>query len=147
MYEYGNMPPERKRKKSSGDDTLQDDVTKKRPDRAAKLKKRSEQSETVVKACLLKHLRGKGEDKEASRVAIRSRSSAYSRRIRAASLGLMHIIKQLFDGVQDIETMYSINVPEEFLEQTFFRQLMLGTSDAVYPHHGSTKQSGITEFA
>jgi len=108
--------------------------TRARPDRAAKKRKRIEESETVVKACLLKHIQGGRGNKDIVRQALRARVASYSRRIHAASLGLTHLVKQLFDGVQDINTMMSTHVPEEFFDQTFIRQLMLGTSGAQAPH-------------
>jgi len=101
-----------------------------RPDRAAKRAKRSEESETVVKACLLRHIRGDGFEKVAMRDALLARVLSFSKRIRCASLGMTHLIKQLYNNDQDIST---IQVPSKYFDQTFIRQLLLGTQGASVP--------------
>ena len=103
-----------------------------RPDRAEKKAKRSEQRETVVKAALLRHVEGDADKKAAVRDALMSRVVAFSKRARAASLGLMHLVKQRFAGVQ-ADHIATVQVPQKFFGQTFVRQLMVGTDDALDP--------------
>jgi len=100
-----------------------------RPDRALKLAKRKVTRETVVKT-YLSSLIADASNKRDICTAIRNRSLAFSPRLRAASLGLTYIIKQLFHGVQDVR---QVQVPNSFFDATFVRQLMLGTADAVKP--------------
>jgi len=136
------MPPKQKRKHSTethtgheeGSQQLQAGGTseqkKTRPDRAVKKAKRSEENETVVKACLIRHIHGDDSQKQAMRDALRARVLSFSKRVRVASLGLTHLVKKLFDGVQDVST---VQVPDKYFEQTFIRQLLLGTQDASKP--------------
>lgn len=129
------MPPKGKRKKdvtthAPADTQSVEEPGKKRPDRAVKKAKRSEESETVVKACLRRHVRGDDEQKDDMCDAIRGRVMSFSKRVRSASLGITHLVKQMFDGIQDVASM---QVPSKFFEQTFIRQLMLGTQDAIVP--------------
>jgi len=77
-----------------------------------------------VKACLLKHI--KDPYKEDFREAIRNRVDSYSTSVREASLGLMHLVKGMYRDVTGTET---VEVPDEFLDKTFIRHLMLGTWD------------------
>lgn len=100
-----------------------------RPDRALKLSRRSTTRETVVK-CYLTSLIVDNVNKRAIREAIDARVRSYAPRLRAASLGLNYIVKQAFDGVDDV---LDVSVPERLFETTFVRQLMLGTADAVKP--------------
>ena len=98
-----------------------------RPDRAAKKAKRSEENETVVKACLIRHIHGDDSQKHAMQDALRARVLSFSKRVRVASLGLTPLVKKMFDGVEDVST---VQVPDKYFEQTFVRQLLLGTQDA-----------------
>jgi len=97
-----------------------------RADRSEKLKRRKVTVETVVKASLLKYLRG---DKQRLRDAIRERVAAFSQRYHLGSLALSGMLKQCFDGVEDVTVA---RLPD-LTCQSFFRQLMLGTQDAVKP--------------
>lgn len=101
-----------------------------RPDIKAKLKSRSTTVETVVKACLLKHTRSANRDK--IKKALILRTAAFSRRMHAASLGLLHIIQARFDGVSN-DLLGDVALPS-FNDQTFIRQLMLGVAGAHQPH-------------
>lgn len=101
-----------------------------RPDRAEKLKARRELRETVVKSCLRGCVRGDAQLKDAVVAALRRRVDAFSRRVGFASVALQGIIKEIFDGIHDVGTVV---VPPEVFEQTFVRQLILGTDDALLP--------------
>lgn len=103
----------------------------KRSDRADKLRKRKTHQETVVKACLLKFLCGKGWQKELIQDAITKRVIDYSKRINIASLALLEILKECFDG----KAISDVQLPD-FTDQTLIRQLLLGTEKArkVNPH-------------
>ena len=101
-----------------------------RPDRAEKLKSRKVLSETVVKACLRRYVRGDGDLKDRVIGALHGRVDAYSRRIGFASVALQGIVKEAFDGVDDV---CQAVLPEDLFEQTFIRQLMLGMADAQVP--------------
>jgi hypothetical protein len=103
----------------------------KRTDRADKLGKRKTHQETVVKTCLLKYLCGKGWQKELIQDAITQRVIAYSKRINIASLALLEILKECFED----KAISSVQLPD-FTDQTFIRQLLLGTENArkVHPH-------------
>ena len=101
-----------------------------RPDRAAKLKARRELRETVVKSCLRGGVRGDARCKDAVVTALRRRVDAFSRRVGFASVALQGIVKEAFDGVDDVGAAV---VPPELFEQTFVRQLLLGTDDAILP--------------
>jgi len=103
---------------------------KSRPDRQEKRAKRAVESETVVKACLQRHVNGDGSQKRAMRDAILSRVLSFSKKVRAASLGLTHLVKQMYNNVQDIST---VRIPDKYFEQTFIRQLILGTNGAIVP--------------
>jgi transposase len=97
---------------------------RKRPDRAEKLMKRHGSVETVVKACLLKHLSDTDvTSRMAVRNAIRSRVLAFSKRYHAASLGMLHIVVETL-GADPHASL------DHIFDVTFFRQLMLGTEDA-----------------
>ena len=100
-------------------------VKLKRPDRKKKLQDRKYNIETVVKACLLKSL-----EEPKILEAIENRVRQFSESRKFACLSLSHYIKELFQGVEDLST---INITEEILDQTFIRQLMLGTSEARLP--------------
>ena len=79
-----------------------------------------------MKACLQKYVCNT-DYKEVIKDAISARVVSYSKRIRMASLGLTHIIKQAFEGVQDVR---EADLPFDPTNVTFFRQLMLGTDGA-----------------
>lgn len=106
----------------------EEDVAKKkkrcRPDRAVKLKARRGRTETVVKACLWKHLED-GAHRAAMRDAIQRRVHAFSVRIHAAGLALNRLLIGLFDGAQDLD---SVDLPTDIFDATFVRHLMLGTA-------------------
>lgn len=101
----------------------------KRPDRVEKLKKRFTHQESVVKSCLLKYIQGDDEQKQKVKQAIKDRVMSYSQRVNMASLILLGILKELFNGVEDILT---VELPD-FTDQTFIRQLLLGIKDATKP--------------
>ena len=96
-----------------------------RPDVAEKRKQRSTFQETVVKAALLKHLRG-ASSKASLRDAIQDRVAAYSRRMHLASTALSGLVKQCFASTPDA----AATALPDFTSQTFFRQLLLGVDDA-----------------
>ncbi len=102
----------------------------KRPDRVEKLKKRKSHQETVVKSCLLKYLHGENDQKVQIKKAIQDRIMSYSKRINMASLILLRILKELFHNQDDV---LSVQLPN-FCDQTFIRQLILGTEDAKKPN-------------
>lgn len=96
-----------------------------RPDRLEKLKQRKGNVETVIKCCLRKHI-ACTDSTDSLVSAIQDRVSAYSQRVHSASLGLHHIIKQLFDDVED-KDIHGVQLPQ-FTSQTFLRQLLTGTA-------------------
>jgi len=99
----------------------------KRPDRAAKLEFRQFQRETVIKAYLKGLLNG---DKTATLKAINKRVIECSYKTQNASVALNLMIRKIFNGVEDVTT---VQLPE-FWDQTFVRQLLLGTKSARKPH-------------
>ena len=101
---------------------------RKRADRKEKLQARRTHVETVVKACLFGNILGDHSTKRRVQKAIRMRVASYSRRAHAASLGLMHLLQELFDGVDDDE-VHTVQLPD-FTDQTFIRHMMLGTQGA-----------------
>jgi hypothetical protein len=102
---------------------------RKRPDRKKKLEDRKSQVETVVKSALLKYLNGDESTKAKTCKAIQERVVAYSQRINMASIVLSGILKTLFHDVEDV---VSVDVPD-ITDQTFARQLLLGTTEANIP--------------
>lgn len=107
---------------------MEKDVNKrKRPDRAAKRQAQKELSQTVVK-CSLKGLLC-GEHRRVIQQAIEKRVKQCSHRTHNASLALNLLVKEHFHEVQDLE---DVALPD-FWDQTFLRQLMLGTQGAVSP--------------
>jgi hypothetical protein len=97
---------------------------RKRPDRTLRLQQRKGMTQSVVKACLLKHLASSDAEKRLElRQAIRGRVEAFSKRYRAASLGMLHLVREV---LQDGSAQQLPNI----FQQTFFRQLMLGTEEA-----------------
>lgn len=95
----------------------------KRPDRTEKLKQRSILQETVVKCCLLKHLHGDSKTKMDIVDAIDKRVLSFSQRYVVATLGYSYAIRSLFEGKHVLD----VQLPCTFFDQTFARQLMLGT--------------------
>jgi hypothetical protein len=79
----------------------------------------------VVKACLLKHI--KDLYREKLRDAISNRIDSYSKSIVKASSGLMHLARGMYPDVKHMET---VEIPDEFFDKTFSRQLMFGTGEA-----------------
>jgi hypothetical protein len=102
-----------------------------RPDRVAKLQLRKVQRETVVKAYLKGLLQG---DKAEALAAITKRVFECSYKTHNASIALNLLIRKLFHNVEDVS---SVNVPK-FWDQTFVRQLLLGTDSAKKPHQEIT---------
>jgi hypothetical protein len=102
---------------------------RKRPDRQKKLEDRKSSVETVVKSALLKYLQGDECTKEKACRAIQERVVAYSLRTNMASIVLSGIFKTLFHDVDDV---VSVDVPD-ITNQTFARQLLLGTTEANIP--------------
>jgi len=100
---------------------------KKNPARRLKLLSRKGKVERVVKCALLKHLQGTNVQKEAARNAMRDRVMAFSKRMRMASIALATLIKECAAGVGNVN---AIAFPDLF-QQTFIRQLLLGTKTAV----------------
>jgi len=81
--------------------------------------------EMVVKAGVLKHI--KDPYREKLRDAIRNRVDSYSKSIVKASSGLMHLVREMYRDVTHMET---VEIPDEFFDKKFIRQLMLGTKEA-----------------
>ncbi|RKO98403.1 hypothetical protein CXG81DRAFT_21354 [Caulochytrium protostelioides] len=99
---------------------------RRRSDRAEKLKERRNQTETVVKAALLKYLQGK--DKRLVRDAIRARVETFSQRYHIASMALSSLLKRCFDGVEDV---MGAQLPD--LTKPIYQQLMLSGARAKKP--------------
>jgi len=102
---------------------------KKKDRRGEALRRRMQErrmyDEMVVKAGVLKHI--KDPYREKLRDAIRNRVDSYSKSIVKASSGLMHLVREMYRDVTHMET---VEIPEEFFDKTFIRQLMLGTEEA-----------------
>jgi hypothetical protein len=81
--------------------------------------------EKVVKTFLLGHI--KDPCKEKLRDAIEKRVDSYFKSIVKASSGLMHLAREMYRDVMHMET---VEIPDEFFDKTFIRQLMLGTEEA-----------------
>ena len=105
----------------------------KRPDRAVKFKERSVTDETVVKCKLQNALVSQMQQshKESILKAIKKRVLGFSRRYHVMSIAVNLYIKERFDKVCSKE-LPSIPISEIF-EQTFIRQMMLGTVAAQKP--------------
>lgn len=107
-------------------------VPRKRPDRSAKLQNRKHEEETVVKCSLKGLLRGDdvlGGRRDALLSAITARVAAFSQRMCNASVALNLLLQQAFHGADDV----TLVAPPSFSEQSFVRQLMLGTEDDLNP--------------
>jgi len=122
---------------------------RKRPDRSKAAKAGKEHF--VVKCALLGRLKGDASVREAMRREIVRRVKLYSRRVDLASLALMSLLKEHFDGVMDFG---ACEAPEYIFGQTFMRQLLIGTAAAkkpdpliasLYSRHPELLQ-GNTEF-
>jgi hypothetical protein len=99
--------------------------TKKRPDRAEKLQSKTVLQETVVKCSLKKSLLGV--DKQKIIDSINERMKLCSFRTYWASVGINLLIRENVDQYDDLT---KVEFPE-FWDQTFIRQMMLGTDDAL----------------
>ena len=99
----------------------------KRVDRSEKFKLRKTHRETVVKSSLQKYIVG---DKEQITKALKERVLTYSKRVNAASISLLGIIKEQFHDQKDV---WNVELPDLF-DQTLFRQLLLGTDDDNKPY-------------
>jgi hypothetical protein len=80
---------------------------------------------TVVKACLLKHIKNAWVEK--LREATRNRVESYSMSIIKASSGLMHMSREMYLDVTHMET---VEVPGDFFDKTILRHLMLSKGEA-----------------
>lgn len=124
--------------------TSKDDVktTKRtRTDRTEKRLQRHFESETVVKAKLWSRLlpgnyQNKTRDRQAFMQELEDRVKAVSRRRHLASLSLLLSILRATENVsEDHEfTSFDSTTLSPFLEQSFFRQLMLGVENAQAPN-------------
>lgn len=97
-----------------------------RPDRTAKLKLRRTQNETVVKAYLKGLLLT---DKTETLKAINKRVIECSYKTQNASVALNLLIRKAFNEIEDVSEVHL----SEFWDQTFVRQLLLGTESAKKP--------------
>jgi len=79
----------------------------------------------VVKAFLLGHI--KDPCREKLRDAVEKRVDSYFRNIVKASSGLMHLAREMYRDVTQMET---VKIPDKFFDKTFIRHLMLGTEEA-----------------
>lgn len=95
---------------------------KKRPDVAERYKQRKGFEEFVVKASLGKYLQGDNDIKTSLNNAIAARVDAFSRKVVFTSRAILTLIKELFEGHDDVL------VPElpNIFDLTFVRHLMLG---------------------
>ena len=101
----------------------------KRPDRSKKLLERRKQIEYVIKASLKGSLQGSEDERNALQTIFKLWSDSYSQRVNFASRALTLLLKECFDGCKDFKNVRIPNI----LDQTFIRQMMLGTEDAVKP--------------
>ena len=97
--------------------------------------------DTVVIACLFGHITDTYEEK--LRDAIRNRVDSYSMSIRKASSGLMHLVMKMNENVTHMET---VAVPDEVLDKTFIRSLMLGTGETRSENSGFTPSTKNIPF-
>ncbi len=111
---------------------------RKRPDRSVRNQEAKNSDQTIVKCCLLKRLRGDDEVKLRARAAITNRVTAFSQRARCAGIALQHILKNCAAAQPDDAA--AIQFPPNLLDQTFVRQLFLGTDSANLP------EAAITSF-
>lgn len=98
--------------------------TRKRPDRVKKLNDRKILQETVVKCSLKKSLLGNEKQKIIDSINERMKICSY--RTYWASVGINLLIRE---SISQHEDLTKIQFPE-FWDQTFVRQMLLGTEDA-----------------
>ncbi len=110
------------------EDELKD--KKKRQDRSDKLKENKGLDQTVVK-CSLKGLLEKNENVKKLIDAIEKRVHECSHRVQLASVALNLLIRDKVHGIHDNE-LVNVSFPEVW-DQTFVRQLLLGTNGAIKP--------------
>lgn len=96
---------------------------RKRPDKAKKCQDKKDNVETVVK-CTLQSLMADKDNKDKILKNIRERVELFSKRTCIASIALNKIFKSLFHNIKIFE-LQSVTVPT--IDETFIRQLMLGT--------------------
>ena len=106
-----------------------------REDRAAKIQRRKFESETVVKCTLKGALLLQGNVRAKFLKAVKSRVQACSIRVCNASVAINLLLHNKFDGKDDVT---NVNVPE-FWDDTFIRQMMLGTTGAIKPYSDVTE--------
>ena len=107
-------------------------VKAKRPDRAVKCKERWTTEETVVK-CKLQSSLVASDPKSCKDLleAIRDRVHTFSKRYHIMSLAMNLYIRERFHGIKR-KDLADVRLAEIF-DQTFIRQMMLGTSEAQQP--------------
>jgi len=103
--------------------------TMSRPDRSDKLLNRKIQSETVVK-CSLNKLLVNDDYSSKFKDAVERRMMACSIRTWTAMVCLNLLIRELFNGIADPT---QVQLPD-FVNQTFLRQLLLGTKGSHKPY-------------
>jgi len=81
--------------------------------------------EKVATTILLGHI--KDPYREKLRDAIENRVDSYSKSLVKASSGLMHLAREMYRDVTQIET---VEIPDESIDKTFIQHLMLGTEKA-----------------
>lgn len=101
---------------------------KKRPDRKEKLLKRSKTTERVIKCKLKSHLKLNNSDKEKLINLIRNIVSKYSKRVLNTTLLLNLMIRDVCKS-NEIKLQDIPNITND----TFIRQVMLGTKSAIKP--------------
>jgi len=79
----------------------------------------------VVKTFLLGHT--KDPYREKLRDVIEIRVDSYSKSIVKASSGLMHLAREMYRDVTDMEM---VEIPDEFFDKAFIRHVMHGTEEA-----------------
>jgi hypothetical protein len=79
------------------------------------LYERRKYDEMVVNACLRKHI--KDPYKEKLRDAIRNRVDSYPMSVIKASLGVMHMAREMYEDVAHTET---VEIPDEFSTRPLF---------------------------
>jgi hypothetical protein len=103
---------------------------RKKKDRKGEVLRRRRQErrlydEKVVKTFLLGHI--KDPYREKLRDAIEKRVDSHTKSIVKASSGLMHLAREMYRDVTQMET---VEIPDDFFDKTFLRQLMLGTGES-----------------
>lgn len=103
-----------------------------RPDRAVKCKERWTTEETVVKSKLRSSFASTDNEEHLKLLAaIRSRVLIFSKRYHIMSLAMNLYIRERFQGVKS-RCLGDVAISKIF-DQTFIRQMMLGTSEAQCP--------------